>query len=318
MPPTSTTRWTAADIPDLRGRRALVTGAAGGLGQATAEALAEHGAELILADINQTDGEALASFLANGVTQSIEFRQLDLSDLGHIQAFAEQLCGEDRPLDMLINIAGIYPPARRTTTADGFELKFGINHLGHFALTGRLLPVLLKSEAPRVVSISSIVQAMARIDFDDLQSEMKYQPNRVYAQAKLACLMFGIELQRRARTSGSHLQSMVAHPGIARTTIGKERKQQKRGLRDRAEDLAQAMAMRFFGQSPDHGAWPILFAATAEKAIGGGFYGPDGFAQFAGYPTRVKPCRTARDSSQRQRLWHASREMTGVDFSFKE
>lgn len=316
MAPASS-HWTEADIPDLSGKRALVTGAAGGLGMCTVRALVAHGAEVILADINEGAGQdALKQLKAESTVAKASFKRLDLADLGQIRSFAEEVCGQGS-LDLLINIAGIYPPTQRKTTRDGFELKFGLNHLGHFALTAQLMPALLQSEAPRVVSISSITQAYGRINFDDLMSEKKYVPQKIYSQTKLACLMFGLELQQRASAAGSHLESMTAHPGIARTTIGHERKHQPhRMLRDWMEDTAQAIAMRLFGQSPEAGALPILYAATAAEAVGGGFYGPDGFGQFAGYPVQVKPSATARDSALRKRLWQASVELTGVDFVF--
>lgn len=308
--------WTAENMPDLKGKRALVTGAAAGLGLATVKALAEHGANIIIADINSTAGNAaVAEISAQAPGVSCEFRQLDLADLATIQTFSQNLCAEQQPLDLLINNAGIFPPAQRTTTKDGFELKFGINYLGHFALTAQLVPALLLCESARVVNISSITQAWGKIDFDDLQAEQRYVPNKVYAQAKLAALMFGLELQQRAQSAGCSLQSMVAHPGIARTAIGQERKTQQRSLRDRMEDGAQALAMRFFGQSPAQGVLPILYAATAQEAKGGGFYGPDGFGQFAGYPVAVKPSAAARDAQQRARLWQASEKLTGQGFS---
>ena len=298
-------------IPDLSGKTAVITGAAGGLGFATAKALVEKGAQVVIADINAEAGQQAAASLEAGA----EFRQLDLADLTAIAAFADSLISEFDQLDILINIAGIYPPTERRTTKDGFELKFGINHLGHFALTARLLPLLLAATSPRVVSISSITQAYGRINFDDLQSEQKYQTQKIYSQTKLACLMFGLELQARASAKDSHLQSMVAHPGIARTPIGAERKDQpNRKFIDWLEDSAQAMAMKFFGQSPEEGALPILYAATSEEAEGGSFYGPNGFGQFAGFPVPVKPSKAARDASQRQRLWEVSEKLTGVEY----
>ncbi len=310
--------WTAEDIPDLTGKRALITGGAGGLGLETAKALAGHGAEVILADINDAAGQqAVDEFSRNSPQSKVQFKHLDLADIGQIRTFAASICAEDDALDILINNAGIYPPVQRATTKDGFELEFGINHLGHFALTALLLPALKRSNAPRVVGISSITQAYGRINFDDLQSEKKYNTQKIYSQTKLACLMFSLELQQRAKAADSHLVSLVAHPGIARTTLGNERKNQpRRSLRAWLEDTAQAFAMRFFGQTPAEGALPILYAATAAEAVGGGFYGPDGFGQFAGYPTQVKPSATARDAAQRKRLWQASLELTGVEFNF--
>lgn len=311
--PVSAKHWTPDNIPDLTGQTALVTGGAGGLGLATARVLAQHGARVIIADINREAGTAAADALG----ALAEYRSLDLADLQAIQQFSMQFADNYSALDILINIAGIYPPTQRKTTRDGFELKFGLNHLGHFALTGHLLPVLLRTSSPRVVSISSITQAYGRIRFDDLQAEKQYQPQKVYSQTKLACLMFGLELQQRARRAGSHLQSMVAHPGIARTHIGAERKTQPHThITDWLEDFAQATVMRLFGQSAEEGAWPILFAATSDHAVGGGFYGPSGFGQFAGYPRQVKPSKAACDAAQRRRLWDLSEQATGVTYLF--
>lgn len=295
---------------------ALVTGAAGGLGLATAKALAAHRARVILADLNRAGGEAAAESIRYSQPNArVEYQPLDLADLAGIRRFADTLAEAGQPLDLLINIAGILPPLQRASTRDGFELKFGINYLGHFALTGWLLESLLRSPRPRVVSISSIVQARARIDFDDLQAERRYAPQRVYGQAKLACLMFGLELHDRARAAGSPLTSTIAHPGIARTGIGSDRKTQRhRRLRDWMEDAALAAAMRWFGQSPAEGALPILYAATAPEAASGRFYGPGGFGQFAGHPEAVRPSKTAQDKALRQRLWRLSEELTGVRY----
>lgn len=316
--PGRSTRWTAAEIPDLHGRAALVTGAAGGLGLATAEALAARGARVLLADRDAVRGEAAAADLRRRFPQAgAGFRALDLGDLAGIRRFATEVAAEAPALDLLINVAGLMPPPRRATTRDGFELKFGVNHLGHFALTGLLLETLLRSPDPRVISVSSIVQARGRIHFDDLQGERRYSPQRAYAQAKLACLMFGLELHERARAAGSRLVSTVAHPGIARTGIGAERKgMRNRRLRDRLEEAAQAAAMRWFGQTAAQGALPLLYAATAPQAVGGGFYGPDGFGQFRGQPTAVRPSAAALDATQRRHLWEASEELTGVRYAW--
>jgi NAD(P)-dependent dehydrogenase (short-subunit alcohol dehydrogenase family) len=285
-------------------RLALITGAASGLGLECARALAATGWRVILADRNVAGGQAAARELGGGA----QFRALDLGDLAAIRAFAASLTG---PLDLLLNVAGLLPPLQRATTRDGFELKFGVNHLGHFALTQSLLPALLRAPAPRVVSVSSIVAAHGRIDFDDLQAERGYDPQRAYRQAKLACLMFALELHDRARAAGWTLASIAAHPGIARTAIGADRKgQPHRRLRDHLEDWALAAAMRWFGQSAAEGAAPLLHAATAPDAESGAYYGPGGFGQFRGRPVRLPVPRSAADPALRRRLWDASAQLT--------
>lgn len=294
--------------------RALITGGAAGLGFETARALAARGFDLIIADRNVAGGEAAVQRLCEGGGRGrIEFRALDLGDLAAIRAFAADF---DGALDVLINNAGLLPPLRRATTRDGFELKFGVSHLGHFALTADLLPALLRAPAPRVVSVSSIVQASGRIDFDDLQAERDYLSSRAYAQTKLACLIFALELQRRSEAAGVTLASVAAHPGISRTGIGDGRRDEKRrSVTDWLEGVAFQIAMRGFGQTPDQGALPIVHAATAPDVRGGEFYGPDGFMQFRGQPTRVQPSAAARDRATAERLWTVSEQLTGRDYA---
>jgi NAD(P)-dependent dehydrogenase (short-subunit alcohol dehydrogenase family) len=294
--------------------RALITGGAAGLGFETARALAARGFDLVIADRNVAGGEAAAQkLIADGASGRIEFRALDLGDLAAIRAFAESFNGA---LDVLVNNAGLLPPLRRATTKDGFELKFGVSHLGHFALTAGLLPALLCAPAPRVVSVSSIVQATGRIDFDDLQAERDYLSSRSYAQTKLACLMFALELHRRSEAAGSKLISVAAHPGISRTGIGDVRRGERRSsFTDWMEGIAFQIAMRAFGQTPEQGALPIVHAASAPEVRGGEFYGPDGFMQFRGKPTKVRPSAAAQDRDAAARLWAASEQLTGCSFT---
>lgn len=307
--------WTPAQLPPLDGRRALVTGAASGIGYETAAALAAKGAEVLLADRNELGGAAAVQrILARWPVAQVRFLPLDLGELAGIRRFAASLLADGRPLDILANVAGILPPVQRATTRDGFELKFGINVLGHFALTGWLMPALLKAPAARVVNVSSLVQAYGRIDFDDLHAERGYEPQRAYSQAKLACLMLALELHRRAQAAGLPLMSLAAHPGVARTALGSDRKQQtaQRRWRDRAEERIQKLVFRFLGQDPDQGAWPVIYAAAAPEAQAGAFYGPDGFGQFAGHPTRVQPSKAALDAAVQRRLWEVCEQQTGV------
>ncbi|MEQ1438924.1 SDR family oxidoreductase [Fontimonas sp. SYSU GA230001] len=310
--------WCREHLPDLTGRRALVTGAASGLGFETARGLAARGAEVILADRNVAGGQAAAARIRAEVPDArVAFRELDLADLAFVRRCAEALLAEGRALDILVNNAGILPPLERRTTKDGFELKFGINVLGHFALDAQLWPLLEQARAPRVVWVSSLVHRHGTLDFDDLNAERRYDPQRAYNQAKLACLVLAMEQQARAQAAGSGVAVLAAHPGVARTSIGATRaSEQRRKLRDYAEALAFRIAMRWFGQDQDRGARPILYAAAAAEARGGEFYGPDGFGEMAGAPRRVKLSQPARDAGVRGRLWDACERMTGLRHGF--
>nr|WP_240954026.1 oxidoreductase [Solimonas marina] len=299
----------------MHGRRALVTGAAAGLGREVATALAGAGAEVLLVDRDIERGTQTAGHIVAAGGRA-RFAALDLGDQAAIRAFAAAHCAEHAPLDILVNNAGLLPRLDRATTRDGFELKFGVSHLGHFALTGLLLPALRRSAAARVVSVSSIVHRQGRIDFDDLQAERRYQGQRAYSQTKLACLLFALELHERAQAAGWALRSVAAHPGVARTGIGDARMtQNSRRLRDRVEVLAFRSIMRWGGQSAADGALPLLRAATDPHVRGGDFYGPAGFGEWRGPPVLVRPARHAQDRELRQRLWQASEALTGVRYS---
>ncbi|MGH8461934.1 MAG: oxidoreductase [Stenotrophobium sp.] len=312
----STLDWCDAYLPRLDGRRALVTGAAGGLGYETALGLAARGAQLILADRNVEGGKsALDRIRAQLPDARVEFHAIDLADLAGVRKFAEALNADALPLDILVNNAGILPPLQRRVTTDDFELKFGINVLGHFALDGLLLPSLLLSAAPRVVWVSSLVHRHAKIDFDDLQGERSYEPQRAYNQAKLACLMLALELDARAKKSAVPLAGIAAHPGVARTPLGDSRKgQPRRKVVDHLADFAFWIAMNIFSQPQDRGALPILYAAAAVDAKAGSFYGPDGFGEMRGNPVEVQASKPALDAEQRQRLWEICKQLTGVSY----
>ncbi|TNY34959.1 oxidoreductase [Thermomonospora catenispora] len=302
--------WRAGDIPDLTGRRAIVTGANSGLGYRTALELARHGATVILACRSAERGEAaLARLRAEVPSADAALGSLDLADLSSVRAFAEKQT--DRPLDILVNNAGVMAVPRRTT-ADGFELQFGTNHLGHFALTGLLLPALLAAPSPRVVTVSSMLAWPGRIDFDDLQGERRYRRWRAYSQSKLANLLFAVELHRRA--SGA-LASMAAHPGYAATNL------QLVGPRmsgDRLGERFAALGNRLFAQSDGMGALPILYAATAPGARSGACYGPRGLFQQRGLPTEVRTPPAAGDERTARRLWEVSEDLTGVGYAFPD
>lgn len=295
-------------------RRVLVTGAASGIGLETALALARGGDHVVVADRDVAGGEsAVRRIVAAG--GHAEARELDLADLSRIHAFSAEELARGEALDVLVNNAGLLPPMARATTRDGFELVFGVAHLGHFALTGLLLPALARSPRPRVVSVASIAHARGRIDLDDLQLERGYLASRAYGNAKLACLLFALELHRRATAAGLGLVSVAAHPGISRTPIaaGWER-EGRRGLRDRSELWASRLSMRLLGQTAAEGARSLVLAARDPDVVGGGYYGPTGFGQMGGPPGRVDPSPRALDAGIAARLWEASERLTGVRY----
>jgi NAD(P)-dependent dehydrogenase (short-subunit alcohol dehydrogenase family) len=288
------TRWTAADIPRQDGRTFIVTGANSGLGAGTARELARAGATVVLACRNVAKGEAAAATMSGRV----EVRALDLADLASVRAFAESV----DHVDVLVNNAGVMAVPKQRTT-DGFELQIGTNYLGHFALTGLLLPRL----ADRVVSLSSQAHRIGRIDLDDLNwQRRRYQRWAAYAQSKLADLMFAFELQRRLSAAGSPLRAMAAHPGYAATELGTHTE----SIQDRLISLGN----RLVAQRADMGALPTLYAATVPDLPGGSYVGPDGLGERAGYPRLVQPKRAARDPEVAARLWTLSQELTGVSF----
>jgi NAD(P)-dependent dehydrogenase (short-subunit alcohol dehydrogenase family) len=302
----------------LSNKQALITGAAAGLGYCTALALAKLGAQVLIVDRNAQGGEAATRNIRTAVPNAqVDFQPLDLGNLATIREVAACLNADPHPLDILVNNAGLLPPQQRATTADGFELGFGVSVVGHYALTGLLLPRLLRSDAPRVVGVSSIVHGNGKLDFDDLRMERDYEPNRAYATAKLASLMFSLELHRRASAAGSKLISVSAHPGIARTTIGEVwNRVPVQNLRDRLGRAALALSMRWLGQSPEEGALPIIYAASQPGLEGGTFYGPDGVMQFRGKPRRVEAKAVARDEEQARRLWESLDKATEVRYQW--
>jgi NAD(P)-dependent dehydrogenase (short-subunit alcohol dehydrogenase family) len=303
-------RWTAADIPDQSGRTAIVTGANSGLGLATARELARAGAAVTLACRNVGKGEEAAGRIRAVVPNAaLEVVPLDLADLESVRDFAAQATGARQRLDLLINNAGIMAAPRRLTT-DGFESQFGTNHLGHFALTGLLLPVLLRSAAPRVVTVSSTLHRRGTMNFDDLQGERKYSRWGAYGQSKLANLMFCFELQRRATAADTALLSLAAHPGYAATNL-------QFAAPDRFYEKAYMwIGNRLFAQSADMGALPTLYAATVLDLLGGTYVGPGGAGEQRGYPKVVSAAGKAYDESAWRRLWEVSEELTGVHYEF--
>jgi NAD(P)-dependent dehydrogenase (short-subunit alcohol dehydrogenase family) len=304
-------RWTAQDIPDQAGRVAVVTGGNSGLGLVTARELARSGAEVVIACRNLEKGEAAASSIRAAVSDRdvrVGVGQLDLADLGSVERFAVAFSAERPALDLLVNNAGVMAPPRRLT-ADGFESQFATNHLGHFALTGRLLGLLLAAAEPRVVTVSSGAHRLGRMKWEDLQREQRYNNWLAYGQSKLSNLLFCFELQRRAIACGSRLRSMAAHPGYARTNLPFAGPSAWQGAIMRVTNLV-------FAQCAEMGALPTLYAATAPDLPGGSFIGPDGSGEQRGYPKVVTAARRAYDESAWRRLWEISEELTGVRYEW--
>jgi NAD(P)-dependent dehydrogenase (short-subunit alcohol dehydrogenase family) len=300
--------WTTSDIPDQLGRRAVVTGT-GGLGFEDALALAQAGAEVIIAGRNRIKGaEAVARIRAAAPAAQVSFEQVDLASLASIEGFAERLAGEIESLDLLINNAGVMRPPSRLETDDGFELQMGTNYLGHFALTARLMPLLRKGRAPRVVTLSSIAARRGAIDFDDLNAKRRYDPMPVYSQSKLACLIFSLELQRRSETAGWGVTSIAAHPGLSRTDL-------LHNAPGRTSPIGILRSLLWFMFQPAaQGALPTLFAATSSAARAGGYYGPDRMIETRGHPAMALVPPAALDLEAAERLWEVSEALTGVRF----
>jgi NAD(P)-dependent dehydrogenase (short-subunit alcohol dehydrogenase family) len=285
----------------------VVTGANSGLGLSTARELARAGARVVLACRNLTKGEAARRDIeAAAPGAPLELEELDLSSLDSVRAFAERFRGAHDGLDLLINNAGVMAPPR-SETADGFELQFGTNHLGHFALTGLLIGSMEGRGDARVVTLSSAAHKTGRIAFDNLGGERRYFRWRAYGQSKLANLLFALELERRLRAAGSTVKSLAAHPGWAATNL------QSAGppLIDRPFLI---LGNAVLAQSEEMGALPTLYAATAPDLPGGTYVGPDGLAEQRGHPKPVSPNKAARDEQVARRLWDVSEQMTGVHF----
>ena len=320
--------WTVHSMPRQDGRRAVITGGNSGIGYDTAIELARHGAAVVLACRNQAKGDAAASQLRNDVPGAIvEVAPLDLASLTSVRSFAAAELARPEPLDLLINNAGIMAPKQRRETQEGFELQFGTNVLGHFALTGLLLPKLQSRAAridatgglvagehvpPRIVYISSIAHKQGKLHFDDIQATRGYAPMPAYQQSKLADLMLSFELDRRLRAAGSSILSVAAHPGVANTNLFLT--DEHRGLERRVRQAMGSLFDRFLN-SPAHGAIPTLFAATAPGAMPGGYYGPQSFFEMRGgdaAPARIAP--QAHIESDAIRLWTTCEDLTGVRY----
>jgi NAD(P)-dependent dehydrogenase (short-subunit alcohol dehydrogenase family) len=307
----STKAWTANDLPDLSGKRIVVTGANSGIGFEAAREFARRGAYVVLACRSMEKAQAAAARITTAHPRAaVELMELDLSSLASVRNFARTFRDKHRKVHVLCNNAGVMAlPYRRT--ADGFEMQFGTNHLGHFALTGLLLEALLETADARVVTVSSGAHWIGRIRFGDLQWEGGYSEWLAYGQSKLANLLFTLELQRRAEQAGVGLKSIACHPGYAATNL------QAAGLRMQGLWMLEAamdFANRLFAQSAAMGALPLLYAAAAPAVKGGDYIGPDGPGELRGYPTKVPCSPAARDPETARRLWDISEQLTGVRF----
>jgi NAD(P)-dependent dehydrogenase (short-subunit alcohol dehydrogenase family) len=301
--------WSLADMPSQKGRIFLVTGGTSGMGYEDAKALAAAGARVVIAARNPQRGqESIARIKQEVPDAQIQFESLDLADLASVRALSQRLSATLPRLDGLINNAAIMAPPERGTSPDGLEMQFATNYAGHFVLTAELLPLLRKSDAPRVVTLSSVAALRGSLNFDDLQFQQAYVPFAAYAQSKLACLMFALELQRRSDAAGWGIQSIAAHPGIAVTELvargpglDSEQGRQWASNRDRMQTAAQ-------------GAVPTLYAATAPEARGGIYYGPTGPNEIAGPLGVATIPPAAKDAAAAARLWTVSEELTRTRF----
>jgi NAD(P)-dependent dehydrogenase (short-subunit alcohol dehydrogenase family) len=297
----SAASWIADHITSQEGRTFVVTGANSGLGLATVRALAGLGANVIMTARDEGKGQrALEALRADNPDAAIELRQLDLADLDSVRDFAATV-GQ---LDVLINNAGVMmPPHARTR--QGYELQLGVNHLGHFALTGLLLPRIARSPDGRLVTVTSELHKRGRLHFDDLQGEHDYGRAKFYYQSKLANVVFALDLNRRLRANGIAVRSVLAHPGHVATNL------QSAGPTGIGKLMLQ-VGNRLFAHDAEMGALPQLYAATGADVEGGQFWGPDGHSKPKGFPTLVEPLDDARDRGLGKRLWDVSEELTGV------
>jgi NAD(P)-dependent dehydrogenase (short-subunit alcohol dehydrogenase family) len=295
--------FTEADIPAQDGRVAVVTGANSGIGFETARALAAKGARVVLACRDEGRGREAESRIRDAVADAdVRFEPLDLSSLASVEQFAEKLLAEESRLDILCNNAGVMMPPLGHT-ADGFEMQLGVNHLGHFALTGRLLGRLQASPGARVVALSSLAHFVGSIDFGNLNAERGYNRTLAYGRSKVANLLFARELQRRFEKAGTAAIAAAAHPGSTRTNLQRH-----------SRSLNTFVAM--LSQEPAEGALPTLYAATAPDVRGGDYFGPSGFGGMTGPPAPARSSGHSKDTKAAAKLWDVSEELTGVHYAF--
>ena len=299
-------RWTEADVPGQAGRTAVITGANTGIGFEVARVLAVRGARVILACRDLGKARDAAARISAPPGAGVGAVRLDLASLASVREAAEELRSRCGQIDLVVNNAGVMMPPYGMTT-DGFELQIGINHLGHFALTGLLLDRLAGVPGARVVTDSSNAHKSGRIAFDDLQSRRGYTRTAGYCQSKLANLMFTYELQRRLAAAGAQAVALAAHPGMTKTHLGRYLSAVMRAY--------YLVAERPLGHSAARGALPVLRAATDASARGGEYYGPGGWHEERGFPRLVEPSASARDEGAQRRLWQESERLTGVSYA---
>jgi len=294
-------KWTESSIGDQSGRIALVTGGNSGIGLETAKALAQHGARVIVAARSLERGQsAVDEITAGDDSLSVELELLDLADLSSVGALTNRLNAQLPRLDLLINNAGVMMPPERRETKDGFELQMGTNHLGHFALTLRLLPLIEATEGSRIVNVSSSAQNFGDVDLSDLQWKSRsFDRMKSYAASKTANMLFTLELQKRLQEKGSRVMVTSCHPGWTATNLQKD------------SGLFQFLNP-FFGMKPWQGALPTLYAAVADEAGPGGYYGPNGLWNMRGYPASNEPAKWSLNAESARSLWSKSEDLTGV------
>lgn len=306
-------RWTAADVPSLAGRVAVVTGGNAGIGLETATVLAQHGGTVVLACRDDRKAQLAASQIRSAAPAAdVRTVHLDLASLGSVRQAADEILASYPRLDLLINNAGVmYVPFQRTE--DGFELTFGTNHLGHFALTGLLLPRLLATPGARVVTVSSVAHRYGEMHFDDLMLTSDYQPDPAYGQSKLANLLFSYKLGDRLAAAGAGTASVAAHPGVVLTDLWRTSPGWQRALIS-----PRLRLINFWSAQPvSQGALPTLRAATDPAARSGEYYGPGGHREYTGYPVRVESTAASHDPAAQHRLWDISEQLTGVSYAVR-
>lgn len=303
-------------VPNMKGRLAVITGASDGIGYALASRLARAGADLVLPVRNLDKGRrAVEQIRALAPGTDIELLTMDLSSLQSVADCAERLLQAGRPINVLINNAGVMSPPHRQKTADGFELQWGTNHLAHFALSARLLP-LLKAGGARVTTQSSVSAQMNGINWNDLNFEKSYSESKAYSQSKIANLMFGLELERRSRAAGWGISSNASHPGVTPTNLLRAQPHMGRSRDTLGFRMVETCSrLGLLNRTAEEGMLPALYAATHPQAEGGKFYGPSGFLHLSGAPAEQKVYRPARDADEAARLWDVSEKLVGVQFA---
>lgn len=303
--------WTAENIPNMEGKKAVITGANSGLGFQATKKLAKKNAEVIMACRTKEKGvEARKEIEDHVENPDLEVMKLDLASLESIQHFSEELKSKYDKIDLLFNNAGIMAIPRRETE-EGFEMQFGVNHLGHFALTAQILELLKKSEdEARIITQSSVAHENGDIDFEDINHEESYDRMQAYSDSKLANLLFAKELDRKLKSAGLNIKSAACHPGVSTTNLFKAEESQHNFIVTKIMGLA----LKVFGQSPEKGCLPMLYAATSKEIEGGEYIGPDGFKSFRGHPEKQTPSEKARNQDLAERLWEASEKMTGIKY----